>query len=73
MPEKEKGLIEIQRQRDVTQQLYQYLLQKKQETLIATQTASADNHALVLPPFILLVLNIELEIKSILDSKESKE
>lgn len=43
MPEKEKGLIEIQRQRDVTQQLYQYLLQKKQETLIATQTASADN------------------------------
>ncbi len=43
MPEKEKGLIEIQRQRDVTQQLYQYLLQKRQETLIATQTAAADN------------------------------
>ncbi|MBL7925353.1 MAG: polysaccharide biosynthesis tyrosine autokinase [Bacteroidia bacterium] len=43
MPEKEKGLIEIQRQRDVTQQLYEYLLQKKQETMIATQTASASN------------------------------
>ncbi|MEO8147589.1 MAG: polysaccharide biosynthesis tyrosine autokinase [Bacteroidia bacterium] len=43
MPEKEKGLIEIQRQQSVTQEVYQYLLQKKQETLIATQTATPDN------------------------------
>ncbi len=43
MPEKEKGLIEIQRQQQVTQQVYQYLLQKRQETLIATETAMPDN------------------------------
>lgn len=43
MPEKEKGLIEIERHQQVTQKLYEFLLQKKQETLIATQSAKPDN------------------------------